>query len=279
MDELVIEDFDIPGPHGPVAVRRYGVAEPPPGAPALVWAHGGAFMWGGLDMPESDHVARWLATALRGTVLAVDYRLTGEGTPEDQRVVGAELANQYPIPHDDVVAAWCWAREHCREWGSEPSSLALGGASAGANLISGALLEVRDRGLGLPSCWLPIYPIVHEELPPLSDELAAALAGRDVFDPEGVSGFNHCYAPQGGRYAFPGDVEDLSGLPDCLMVNSDVDSLRASGERFAADLAAAGVRVDCRLEPGTGHGHLNQPDNPACARTLAVMADFIRAHA
>ncbi len=50
-----------------------------PGA-RLVWAHGGGFVAGDLDMPEADWVARTLAA--RGvTVVSIDYRLAGDGWP------------------------------------------------------------------------------------------------------------------------------------------------------------------------------------------------------
>ncbi|ODT41133.1 MAG: hypothetical protein ABS62_06980 [Microbacterium sp. SCN 70-200] len=51
-----IVDDAIIGRHGEIPVRRYGH-----GAPRLVWLHGGAFSHGGLDMNESDAVARALA--------------------------------------------------------------------------------------------------------------------------------------------------------------------------------------------------------------------------
>ena len=52
--------------------------------PALVWAHGGGFVAGDLDMPEADWVAPSLAA--RGvTVVSIDYRLAGDGRPLPRR--------------------------------------------------------------------------------------------------------------------------------------------------------------------------------------------------
>jgi acetyl esterase/lipase len=53
-----------------------------------VWAHGGGFAAGDLDMPEAHAVAT--ALAARGiAVVSVDYRLVGPGC-------------RYPAPSDDV---------------------------------------------------------------------------------------------------------------------------------------------------------------------------------
>src|ERR687897_3032068 len=90
----------------------------PTGA-GLVWAHGGGFAGGALDMPEADSVAHAL-TARGVTVVSVDYRLAGEGC-------------RYPAPSDDVLAAWSWALQNSARLRIDPARLALGGASAGAN--------------------------------------------------------------------------------------------------------------------------------------------------
>ncbi|MTE24308.1 alpha/beta hydrolase fold domain-containing protein [Microbacterium sp. ZXX196] len=65
-------DTTIEGPHGPLGVRVYP-AEHPTGS-ALVWAHGGGFAAGSVDMPEGDAVARAFAARDVPTV-SVDYRL------------------------------------------------------------------------------------------------------------------------------------------------------------------------------------------------------------
>ncbi|WP_083887711.1 alpha/beta hydrolase fold domain-containing protein [Nocardia asiatica] len=56
--------------------------------------------------------------------------------------------------------------------------------------------------------------------------------------------------------AFPGG-RDVSGLPPALMLDADHDTLRASGERFAAELAA-GVPVSYTVVPHSWHGYLDR---------------------
>ena len=85
------------GPHGPVPIRVYRDATATPSGRALVWVHGGAFIGGNLDMPESNWVARELAA--RGIpVASVDYA----------KCLGDV---HYPVPSDDVLAAWRHVRD------------------------------------------------------------------------------------------------------------------------------------------------------------------------
>jgi acetyl esterase len=64
-------------------------------------------------------------------------------------------------------------------------------------------------------------------------------------------------------------------LPPVFILNSERDSLRSSGEMFGEQLAAAGVPVRVEFEPGTVHGHLNQPDDPAAVHSLQRMAAWL----
>lgn len=56
------------------------------------------------------------------------------------------------------------------------------------------------------------------------------------------------------------------------MINDETDELRVSGEAFARTLTSAGAEVTVAVEPGTTHGHLNRPTEPAFARTIEQFA-------
>src|SRR6478735_3049347 len=88
-------------------VRVYPAREP--NGTGLVWAHGGGFAGGDLDMPEADWVARSLATS-GTTVVSVDYRLAP--TPASWAAgIGVEPRSgvHYPAASDDIISAWRWA--------------------------------------------------------------------------------------------------------------------------------------------------------------------------
>ncbi|GAA1058664.1 alpha/beta hydrolase [Agromyces bracchium] len=262
--------------------------------PALVWAHGGGFAAGDLDMPEADWVAR--AFTARGVaVVSIDYRLA------------VDAAGRYPAGSDDVLAAWAWTAAHADELGIDPARIVVGGASAGANLTAGAVL----RTLGIPATPdsaggadrfpsaaveaapgpdalsaertpLPAgvflaYPTLLAVQPAPDAALRAMLDANPVADRFGPARVREMYeAYLGGPVedaplpAVPGraTAADLAGFPPVLMVNGEADELRVSGEAFAATLAAAGVPNEVVTEPGTEHGHLNRPGEPAASVTV-----------
>jgi acetyl esterase/lipase len=132
----------------------------------------------------------------------------------------------------------------------------------------------------LPASLVLVYPNAHPELPPASAELRAALAKAppEILTPAIIREINLNYAGCKDLfddvYAYPG-VGDVSGLPPVFILNSEADSLRSSGERFGEQLADAGVPVRVEYEPGTVHGHLNQPDEPAAMRSIERMVAWL----
>ncbi|WP_353815301.1 alpha/beta hydrolase [Agromyces sp. SYSU T00266] len=240
--------------------------------PALVWAHGGGFVAGDLDMPEADWVAR--AFAARGvTVVSIDYRLTGGGC-------------RYPDPSDDVLAAWRWTSAHAGHLGIDPARIVAGGASAGGNLTAGAVLRALDGAAPVPAGVFLAYPTLLAVQPAPDAALRAMLDANpaaDRFGPARVRAMYEDYL--GGPVedaplpAVPGLAapDDLVGHPPVLMVNGEADELRVSGEAYAATLVAAGVPVLVVTEPGTEHGHLNRPDEPAASATVERALTWIAA--
>lgn len=255
-------------------VRVYPARQPD--GTGLVWAHGGAFAFGDLDMPESDWVASQLAA--RGTtVVSVDYRLSPvpPGWDAAGRTGGGD---HYPAASDDMLAAWAWTVDNAGRLRIDPERLAIGGTSAGGNLAAGATLRlIEQRSTPLPALVLLAYPTLLAVQPAPDAALRAALDAQpeaDRFRPEMIRGMYEGYL--GGPIddaplaAIPGNArpDDLVEFPPTLMVNGDVDELRVSGEAFAASLRAAGRPIEVVTEPGTDHGHLNRPQEPAASVTL-----------
>ncbi len=255
----------------PVPVRRYEPSMPELGEPwaTLVWAHGGSFVHGDLDWPEADWVSQRFAEA-GVRVYSVDYRL-----------VSARV--KAPIPSDDVAAVLRWAAlEH-----SGP--IVVGGASAGGQLAALAALAQAEtatnvRG-GSPevraaNALILLYPTLHR-VQQANSTLAAATAvlpEQRRFDAARVAEMYAFYLGEVGqgsaqdpRAAVIGElpVERLALLPPTVVVNADLDELRASGEQFAAQLRAAEVAVTVTTRPGTVHGYMNRPEESDAARADA----------
>lgn len=249
-------DLTVETPHGPQPARAYRDDTAEPVGRALVWVHGGAFIGGYLDMPESNWVA--LELAARGIpVLAIDYvKCLGDV--------------HFPAPSDDVLAAWRFARSHAAELlGVEADALLLGGASAGGNLAAGAVARLRDGREPMPDGMVLVYPALHPDGAhpdslPNPDSAALQLSLNFAGGPDGLH----------DPHAFPG-LGNPAGYPPTLVVVCELDGLRPSGEAFARRLSEAGSDATLYVEAGADHAHLNEPADPTAARTIEVMSGWI----
>ncbi|GAA2845427.1 alpha/beta hydrolase [Paenarthrobacter ilicis] len=251
---------------GPVGVRLYMPKNLDPRTPVFVWVHGGGFAGGSIDMPESDTVARELAFLHGIPVVTVDYALSN----------GTTIT--YPVPHRQVADVVRWVRDHRRLWGSPDRAYCLGGASAGANLAVGSVLELREQNEELPAALLLVYPMVHRQLV-ISETLETGLSEALGLTRMNQGLVDHMFslytAGQQAPYASV-DGHDLAGFPRTLTLVSEYDDLRPSGEAFHADLLAASVDAELYLAEGMPHGHLDRTRLvPEVGQTVKRMASFL----
>lgn len=68
----------------------------------------------------------------------------------------------------------------------------------------------------------------------------------------------------------PLHATDLSGLPPATVVTAEHDPLRDEGDRYAERLAAAGVTVTHRCDPGVQHGFVQGMDLTSTAAAAAL---------
>ncbi|MGB5111374.1 MAG: alpha/beta hydrolase [Mycobacterium sp.] len=233
-------DFTIPGPAGELPVRHYRAE---PGAPLLVFLHGGGFVVGSIG--SHDALCRRLCHDAGVHVLSVDYRLAPE--------------HKAPAASEDSIAAYGWALEHADELGADPQRVAVGGDSAGGNLAAVVTQAARDAGMRLPVLQLLIYPMADPVCETVSRTLFADgyfLTKADIewfdrhyLDGSGLSGDDPRVSPL--------RAQNLSGLSPALVLTAGFDPLRDEGTAYAAALAAAGVPVDLREYGSLTHGFVN----------------------
>lgn len=271
---VTVRDEAAPEPHGDVAVRVYlppvaSQAATEAKAPLFVWCHGGGWLSGDLDMPEADATAREVCLRSGAVVVSVGYRLALPGV-------------HYPVPLDDVIAAWTWSLEQAESWGASPERAVLGGASAGGNLAAGAAMRLRDEDGPLPAAVALVYPALHASLPPLDEQTRTSIgvsARGEEFLARGMTLMleNYLGAPaeQAPAYVCPGDG-DVNGLPPTLIITCENDYLRVSGELFAQKLTDAGVPHRLVQAPGVGHAHINTPWLTEAQATYTLLAAWVQ---
>ena len=258
-----VTDLTITGAVGPIAARHYRTDEPD--APLMVFFHGGGHAIGSID--THDDLSREICRVGRVHVLSVDYRLA----PEHKAPAGSE----------DAYAAYLWAHEHAGELGADPTRVAVGGDSAGANLSALVAIRARDEKVASPALQLLLYPVT--DYP--AQTRSRTLFSRGFFLTQSDIDWFHrqllAGAPLDGAdpRVSPLRADDLSGLAPALVVTAGFDPLRDEGRLYADALREAGTPVDYREYGSIVHGFANFfPLGGASAAATADVISAMRAH-
>ena len=247
-----VENLEILGGDGDSLKIRVYVPEGTGPFPVAVWAHGGSFVRGTLDLFDAGR--RAFTKASRCIVVAVDQRLSPEA--------------QFPAPLDDVYAAFTWASAHAADWRGDPALIGIAGESSGGNLAAALALLARDRGRPRIAFQLLIEPILDAGCQ--SDSMRELGEGYILTRQQLLWAYKQ-YAPgvpSSEPLLSPLLAKDLSGLPSAVVVTIEYDPARDEGEQYAARLAEAGVRVLKARIPGMLH-HFTGPDLiPTAAKLL-----------
>jgi acetyl esterase len=239
-----VQAVEVPGPAGTIDARLYVPFTSPAATspPLLVYYHGGGWVIG--DLETHDSPCRFLASHSEAQVLAIDYRLAPE--------------HPFPAAAEDAFAAYAWASENAGRFGIEPTRIAVGGDSAGANLAAVTCLLAREEGATMPAMQLLIYPVT---------DCTQELPSRDYFR-EGfiltrrdMDYFEDRYLPPGVNRGDPRvsilQAGDLSRLSPAYVATAGFDPLRDEGEAYARKLREASVPVALRRHPGLIHTFAN----------------------
>lgn len=210
--------------------------------PAILYFTGGTWVTGTLDAYEET--ARQLAVRTGYVVVLLDTRRAPEA--------------QFPAIHDDAYALYQWARAHLREWGADPTRVALAGEGPGGNLALSVAMQARDdtaRGgrVAAPDALVLVTPWAGTALdtPSMSENGRSRPLSRATVD-----WAQDYYAPDNIRdpRIDLAARADFARLPPTTVVLAPIDPMRSSGEAVAAKLSAAGVPTEARLFPGTTQG-------------------------
>ncbi len=249
-------DFEIPGRGGDIPVRLYRPAGTHAPVPAIVYCHGGSWMFGGRD--SHDLPAARLALNAQTAVLSVEYRLAPE--------------HKYPAALHDAWDVLTWVAEHGEQRDIEPRRLAVAGDSAGAALAAGMALLARDRGGPELRAQGLIYPALRADRNPsvihspglsdaaVTDALSCYLSSpRDAEDP----------------YAMPLMARDFTRLPPAVICAAELDTVLPDALEYADQLDSAGVPRRLILARGLPHTFLRALH--ICGAAERAFADFGRA--
>src|SRR5580658_9788913 len=233
-----VENLFAPGPAGDVPLRLYA-SEHGGLRPALVYFHGGGFVFGNLD--THDAVCRALAKESGAVVIAVDYRLAPE--------------HKFPAAVDDSYAATVWVAANAERLAIDARRIAVGGDSAGGNLATVVAMRCRDASGPALAAQVLIYPVAdvstfetgsHREL---GEGYFLTRAAMEWFTGHYLASADHKRHPEASPLLAP----NLRSLPPALVITAEFDPLRDEGEAYGKRLQDAGVPVTISRYPGMIH--------------------------
>jgi acetyl esterase len=224
--------------------------------PALVYFHGGGWVWGSVD--THDSAARELAAAGDVATISVDYALSPEA--------------KFPQALEECAAVVRHVAVAGAQWGVDPSRILLAGDSAGGNLALATALLLRDAGGPNIAGIIASYPVCDSRFDtPSYQEFATG----HVLTREKMAFYWSAYVPHEADRTHPLAAPlraDLTGLSPVLVLLAELDVLRSEGEALATKLRESAVPVTMEIVPGVLHGFLRATDGVTRARDAVAKA-------
>lgn len=249
-------DVDADGVPCRFYMPRTGSRVVPTARGAVLFAHGGGFVFG--DLETHDAQARRIANRTGLAVLSVDYRRPPE--------------HRFPAAPDDVDTAASWLVSNAESLGLDVSRLVSLGDSAGGNLA----LVTALRNPNLFAATVLVYPFLdpqqrfesyHREVGGLGLEEARwywaqyASSSEDLKHPD----------------LAPLESDALHTLPPTLVIAAEHDPLVDENVELIRRLEAAGVEATLSTYPGMVHGFWRHPEQfDAAEESLAEIAAYLR---
>jgi len=200
---------------------------------AILYLHGGGYAIGSLNTHR--RLAYDISATSAAKVLLIDYRLAPE--------------HPFPAAVDDAAAAWRWLLQQ----GFATNRLAIAGDSAGGGLTIAALVNLRDKKLGLPACAVAISPWV--DLEGLGNSITTRAAQDPMVQKDGLLWMAKMYLNgKDAKTPLAAPLHaDLKDLPPILVQVGTAETLLDDATRIAEKLHAAGVDVRLAIWPNMLH--------------------------
>jgi acetyl esterase/lipase len=234
-----VEEHTLSGAQGRLPIRIYTpLGDGPDRRPALIYFHGGGFVFGSLD--THDGLCRMLANAAAMRVVAVEYPLAPE--------------HPFPAAVEHCCTATAWVADNTGALGIDATRLAIGGDSAGGGLAVTVCQYAKQSGgpdLALQVLFCPVL------------DLAADTGSRRAFgtgyflDQATIEwSFGHYSAANLDRCdprISPLRAGNLAGLPPAHIHTAEFDPVRDEGKAYAEALERADVPVRYTCHAGMIH--------------------------
>jgi acetyl esterase len=257
-----VEDLTAPGSAGPTALRLYRGQNASSPSPALVFFHGGGWVLGGIA--THDPLCRALANAAACRVVSVDYRLAPE--------------HRFPAAADDAIAATRWIVTNANALGVDPTRVAVGGDSAGANLAAVTALTINQERHCAVAAQVLLYPALDMRM---ATESHRTITADALLTHRTMLWFRDHYLNAASEQldwrASPCLSSDLTHSPPALVITAGQDPLHDEGRDFAQALSAIGIAVEHVSYDGQMHGFMTMSKFiPEAQGAIDQVGDYLK---
>jgi len=209
--------------------------------PCVMIIHGGG--WTLHTNTIMEGMARYITN--RGyVVFNINYRTLAEGVQMEQIV-------------EDVMGALIWVKEHAREYGGDPSRIAVTGDSAGGHLTAMILTQAGN----------PKFKPSYQGNGKTDLSVTCAAPSYGVFDFVGMSkwapsitkgylGASYKEAPERYRLLSPA-LNLKKGMPPQLVIVGNRDPLYRENKKYVEAVKALGNPIEFWVYEGQTHAFLN----------------------
>ena len=245
---IVVYKTEFKTPHGVVKARIYEPTDLSQKKASLLYIHGGGWIMG--DLNSHDTVCVDLAIISRVKVISIAYALAPEAP--------------YPIALEQCVSIYKSLYEDPARFNLNKSSIAVGGDSAGGNLVLALSLKLRSKNYPLPAINLLIYPCLGLDFDTPSYK---KYQKAPILDRKDMIWFWNNYLSNNlnaqDPIATPSLENDLRGLPPTILHTAEIDPLAFESETLAKKLITDGVPLIYRQSKGMVHGFMRfrEPKN------------------
>lgn len=257
------EERHIPTAHGPVRVLFHWPEERRANMPLFVNIHGGGFLFG---LPDHDApFCRRIAQNLGCLVVNIHYHRAPE--------------HPFPTAYQQCFEIVCWLAEHLGKEGIDTTRIAVGGHSAGGNLVAGVMAQAKAKGGPRFCLQILDYPFMDGHTDPAAKK---ARIDKPLITPGLASLFNGCYLRNPADALLPqvsplfAPVETLRGQPPALVITAEYDLLRDEGDGYAEKLRQAGVPVRHEVFAGVDHAFTHTGPKVQADAAWRLMEESLR---
>lgn len=230
--------------------------------PLVMYIHGGGFKTGAAQ--ERREITFEIADKYGSNVIANNYRLCPE--------------NKWPAALEDCVSTYLGILE----LGYSNGEIVLGGESAGAALVLGTLLYLRDNNLPMPKgAFVYSGSITHSGHFPshsanASTDYMLKGAVADDGDMEEIFGTGEDAVKLSKSPYISPVYADFTGLPPVFIAVSDIEALYDDSIILHDKLIEAGVKTELYVGHELIHAYPIFSNLPESIETMKATFDFIK---